>query len=125
MKQPLLLDSSGCSEIGSSLSWCGLFSKKRPLAPRDEPRIVPIGLLMCTASEEHPFIYTANVITSTRYTVLNFLPKSLLEQFRRLANVYFLVIGIIASIGMDFKLYRYPLRYAFHHRTYVLFLRPN
>lgn len=43
--------------------------------------------------------YPPNIITSTRYTLLNFLPKSLLEQFRRLANVYFLVIGGIAFIG--------------------------
>ncbi len=43
--------------------------------------------------------FPANVIVSSRYNLLNFLPKSLLEQFRRLANVYFLVIGIIAVIG--------------------------
>lgn len=43
--------------------------------------------------------YPPNVIISSRYTLINFLPKSLLEQFRRLANVYFIVIGIIAIIG--------------------------
>ncbi len=43
--------------------------------------------------------YPKNVIVSSRYTMLNFFPKSLLEQFRRLANVYFLVLGIIAEVG--------------------------
>lgn len=43
--------------------------------------------------------YPRNIIVSSRYNILNFFPKSLLEQFRRLANVYFLVIGIIATIG--------------------------
>ncbi len=40
-----------------------------------------------------------NRIITSRYTIFNFLPKALFEQFRRLANVYFLVIGIIAVIG--------------------------
>lgn len=43
--------------------------------------------------------YPQNIIVSSRYTIFNFLPKSLLEQFRRLANVYFLVIGMIAVVG--------------------------
>ena len=43
--------------------------------------------------------YPANVIITSRYTLFSFLPKSLFEQFRRLANVYFLMIGIIALIG--------------------------
>jgi hypothetical protein len=45
------------------------------------------------AEGEERAVYAENVIVSSRYTPLNFLPKSLLEQFRRLANVYFLVIG--------------------------------
>jgi phospholipid-translocating P-type ATPase (flippase) len=49
--------------------------------------------------------YPENIIISSRYTVFNYLPKSLLEQFRRLANVYFLVIGIIATIGLETNYY--------------------
>lgn len=49
--------------------------------------------------------YPANVIVSSRYTLVNFLPKSLMEQFRRLANVYFLVIGIIAEVGTATGIY--------------------
>jgi magnesium-transporting ATPase (P-type) len=44
-------------------------------------------------------VFAENIIVSSRYTPWNFLPKSLLEQFRRLANVYFLVIGMIAVVA--------------------------
>jgi magnesium-transporting ATPase (P-type) len=44
-------------------------------------------------------LFPKNIIISSRYTIFNFFPKSLLEQFRRLANVYFLVLGIIAATG--------------------------
>ena len=42
---------------------------------------------------------TPNIIVTSRYNIFTFLPKSLFEQFRRLANVYFLVLGIIAAVG--------------------------
>lgn len=40
--------------------------------------------------------YVNNSIRSTKYTPINFLPKSLFEQFRRVANFYFLIAGILA-----------------------------
>lgn len=43
--------------------------------------------------------YPENIIISSRYTLLNFFPKNLFEQYRRISNVYFLVIGLIAVIG--------------------------
>ena len=39
-----------------------------------------------------------NKITTTKYNIITFLPKGLLYQFSRLANVYFLFITIIQSI---------------------------
>lgn len=50
-------------------------------------------------SKDSKIIYPRNTITTSRYTLISFIPKCLLEQFRRLANVYFLVIGVIAAIG--------------------------
>jgi len=32
-----------------------------------------------------------NSIQTTKYNVVNFIPKNLMEQFSKLANVYFLV----------------------------------
>jgi phospholipid-translocating ATPase len=41
--------------------------------------------------ESNPNTFAAsNIIATTRYTLFSFLPKSLFEQFRRIANVYFL-----------------------------------
>ncbi|KAL5553542.1 hypothetical protein UlMin_040943 [Ulmus minor] len=40
--------------------------------------------------------YVDNYVRTTKYTVATFLPKSLFEQFRRVANFYFLVTGTLA-----------------------------
>jgi len=40
--------------------------------------------------------YADNSVSSTKYTLATFLPKSLFEQFRRVANFYFLVTGTLA-----------------------------
>ncbi|XP_011008886.1 PREDICTED: putative phospholipid-transporting ATPase 9 [Populus euphratica] len=40
--------------------------------------------------------YSGNYVSTTKYNVATFLPKSLFEQFRRVANFYFLVVGILA-----------------------------
>ncbi|XP_058774450.1 putative phospholipid-transporting ATPase 9 [Vicia villosa] len=42
------------------------------------------------------FEYADNSVSSTKYTLATFLPKSLFEQFRRVANFYFLVTGTLA-----------------------------
>uniref|UniRef100_M4D7K9 Phospholipid-transporting ATPase n=1 Tax=Brassica campestris TaxID=3711 RepID=M4D7K9_BRACM len=40
--------------------------------------------------------YCDNYVRTTKYTLASFLPKSLFEQFRRVANFYFLVVGILS-----------------------------
>lgn len=40
--------------------------------------------------------YVNNYVSTTKYTLASFIPKSLFEQFRRIANIYFLVIGCLA-----------------------------
>ncbi|TYI51742.1 hypothetical protein E1A91_D12G197700v1 [Gossypium mustelinum] len=40
--------------------------------------------------------YSDNYVSTTKYTVATFLPKSLFEQFRRVANFFFLVTGILS-----------------------------
>ncbi|XP_073399678.1 phospholipid-transporting ATPase IG isoform X2 [Dendrobates tinctorius] len=39
-----------------------------------------------------------NRIVSSKYTVWNFIPKNLFEQFRRIANFYFLIIFLVQAI---------------------------
>ncbi|XP_031381202.1 probable phospholipid-transporting ATPase 8 isoform X2 [Punica granatum] len=40
--------------------------------------------------------YRGNYVSTTKYTATNFIPKSLFEQFRRVANVYFLVVACVS-----------------------------
>lgn len=44
--------------------------------------------------------YATNYVGTTKYTVATFLPKSLFEQFRRVANFYFLVTGILSFTSL-------------------------
>ena len=43
-------------------------------------------------------LYPKNYVKTTKYTLLSFIPKALILQFKRLANIYFLVIAILQSI---------------------------
>lgn len=38
--------------------------------------------------------FTSNVVTTSKYTVLNFIPLFLIEQFQRVANIYFLFVSL-------------------------------
>ncbi|KAJ2887612.1 hypothetical protein FB639_001188 [Coemansia asiatica] len=49
------------------------------------------------ASHAHHFC--TNAIITSQYTLLNFLPKNLSRQFRRVANIYFLVLTILQLIS--------------------------
>ncbi|WRX19791.1 P-type ATPase [Theobroma cacao] len=40
--------------------------------------------------------YRGNYVSTTKYTAVNFIPKSLFEQFRRVANIYFLVAACVS-----------------------------
>jgi len=39
--------------------------------------------------------YCGNKVSTTKYNILTFLPKNLFEQFRRIANFYFLCLAIL------------------------------
>lgn len=51
-----------------------------------------------TRNEKGKPLFMDNAITTTKYTFWNFLPKNLFEQFRRIANFYFLLISIILYV---------------------------
>ncbi|KAK9271596.1 hypothetical protein L1049_001958 [Liquidambar formosana] len=40
--------------------------------------------------------YRGNYVSTTKYTAINFIPKALFEQFRRVANIYFLVVSFVS-----------------------------
>ena len=44
--------------------------------------------------------YPSNTILTSRYTVYNFIPKNLFEQFHNVANCYFLFMAILQSISI-------------------------
>ena len=48
-------------------------------------------------AETHPWT-VSNEIRTAKYTIYNFIPKNLFEQFRRVANVYFLILIILQGI---------------------------
>lgn len=48
-------------------------------------------------AETHPWT-VSNEIRTAKYTIFNFIPKNLFEQFRRVANVYFLILIILQGI---------------------------
>ncbi|MBA0840335.1 hypothetical protein Goarm_002924, partial [Gossypium armourianum] len=47
-----------------------------------------------------PYKYPYNYISTTKYNVLTFLPRALFEQFRRVANFYFLLAAIFSLFSL-------------------------
>eukprot|EP00899_Mesostigma_viride_P010371 jgi/Mesvir1/19335/Mv10393-RA.1 len=47
------------------------------------------------------YMFRDNAISTTKYSFLSFIPKGLYEQFRRLANCYFLGIAIISTTPLS------------------------
>lgn len=44
---------------------------------------------------DKPYTYSNNEILSSKYTILNFVPKNLFEQFQRIANFYFILVMLV------------------------------
>ncbi|KAJ2700306.1 hypothetical protein H4R19_005481 [Coemansia spiralis] len=47
---------------------------------------------------DHAAHYCTNAITTSQYTLLNFVPLNLSWQFRRVANIYFLVLTVLQLV---------------------------
>ncbi|MCO5583198.1 hypothetical protein L7F22_037106 [Adiantum nelumboides] len=67
--------------------------------------LAPLGgpgfsrVVFCSQPERHkakPFKYRSNYVSTTKYNILTFLPKALFEQFRRVANMYFLFTAALS-----------------------------
>uniref|UniRef100_A0A6B2KWI1 Phospholipid-transporting ATPase n=1 Tax=Arcella intermedia TaxID=1963864 RepID=A0A6B2KWI1_9EUKA len=46
----------------------------------------------------HKYKYPSNELNTTKYTAITFVPRFLYEQFRRLPNLYFLIVAIITCV---------------------------
>ncbi|KAG5175854.1 hypothetical protein JKP88DRAFT_337379 [Tribonema minus] len=53
--------------------------------------------------------YCDNFIKTSKYTLINFLPRSIFEQFRRLGNQYFLLLVILMMLGTYTSLFESPI----------------
>lgn len=74
------------------------FRKKTLLDSEPKHRTVrPNHCIPADASvQDHPnHRYLNNYVSTTKYTILSFLPKNLFEQFHRFANLYFLFIVLL------------------------------
>eukprot|EP00301_Raphidiophrys_heterophryoidea_P026383 c9096_g1_i2.p1 GENE.c9096_g1_i2~~c9096_g1_i2.p1 ORF type:complete len:553 (+),score=137.59 c9096_g1_i2:123-1781(+) len=65
--------------------------KKKPEDNPDDIRTIYIN----DPLRNTEFKFCDNHVSTTRYTLLTFLPKNLYEQLHRLANMYFLCIGLL------------------------------
>nr|XP_020447636.1 phospholipid-transporting ATPase IG isoform X3 [Monopterus albus] len=66
---------------------------------RVDSRTIYVGRQPGSTNEAFiPPKFCDNRIVSSKYTVWNFLPKNLFEQFRRIANFYFLIIFLVQVI---------------------------
>ncbi|KAF5369162.1 hypothetical protein D9615_009965 [Tricholomella constricta] len=75
-----------------------LFSQKREPGP---PRTIFVNQDIPDNYVDHKgrpkpeYVYTSNQVITSKYTIITFLPRNLLEQFRRIANLFFLGISIL------------------------------
>ena len=68
-----------------------LFVRKRQPGPRRTVYVnqnLPDDYRDIKGRVKPEYIYTSNQVITSKYTIFTFLPRNLLEQFRRVANLY-------------------------------------
>ena len=65
----------------------------------EEGVVAETRTIRVTAAGEEQFC--DNTLVTSKYTISNFLPKNLWEQFHRVANVYFLLIATLQVSGCE------------------------
>lgn len=69
----------------------------QPSQPSEEHHEEGYRRVVCNDPQANlQFKYQGNSVSTTKFNIFTFLPKGLFEQFRRLANLYFLVIAILS-----------------------------
>ncbi|KAF8630439.1 hypothetical protein AX17_005416 [Amanita inopinata Kibby_2008] len=75
-----------------------LFVKKKQPGPRRTVYVnedLPAEYLDHKGRVKPEHVYATNQVITSKYTVITFVPRNLLEQFRRVANIFFLGIAIL------------------------------
>lgn len=60
-------------------------------------------VVFCNEPQLHkakPYKYPKNYVSTTKYNIVTFLPKALFEQFRRVANLYFLLAAVLSTTSL-------------------------
>uniref|UniRef100_T1J4S5 Phospholipid-transporting ATPase n=1 Tax=Strigamia maritima TaxID=126957 RepID=T1J4S5_STRMM len=95
---PSPVHSTTSAPNANSSTWRKIFKRRsgQNETHSDKTRTVYIGGRLPPDQEVViPEKFVNNKIISSKYTILNFIPKNLFEQFRRVANMYFLWVAII------------------------------
>ncbi|XP_035149640.3 phospholipid-transporting ATPase VD isoform X2 [Callithrix jacchus] len=79
----------------SSLLACGGKSSQTPKLAGKHRIVVPHLQAFKDEYEKFSGAYVNNRIRTTKYTLLNFVPRNLFEQFHRAANLYFLFLVVL------------------------------
>ncbi|XP_049487958.1 phospholipid-transporting ATPase VD isoform X1 [Panthera uncia] len=79
----------------SSLLACGSVSSHAPKLAAKHRVVVPHLRPFKDEYEKFSGTYVNNRIRTTKYTLLNFVPRNLFEQFHRAANLYFLFLAVL------------------------------
>ncbi|XP_040094080.1 phospholipid-transporting ATPase VD isoform X2 [Oryx dammah] len=79
----------------SSLLACGGKSSQTPKLAGKHRVVVPHLQPFKEEYEKFSGTYVNNRIRTTKYTLLNFVPRNLFEQFHRVANLYFLFLVVL------------------------------
>ncbi|KAJ9549620.1 hypothetical protein OSB04_022163 [Centaurea solstitialis] len=94
---------------GKKIKWSNLYTfscLRPPPSAADRPDFGHPGfsrVVYCNDSRIHrtkPYKYPTNHVSTTKYNVVTFLPKSLFEQFRRVANLYFLLVAVLSVTSL-------------------------
>uniref|UniRef100_A0A8C5KA10 ATPase, class V, type 10D n=1 Tax=Jaculus jaculus TaxID=51337 RepID=A0A8C5KA10_JACJA len=79
----------------SSLLACGGKSSQTPKLAGKHRVVIPHLQRFKEEYERFSGTYVNNRIRTTKYTLLNFVPRNLFEQFHRAANLYFLFLVVL------------------------------
>lgn len=90
---------SEMNSIKNSNGNSSVISRKNSTIRKKEKVNIKFGL----EHEGSQLNLTDNTISTTKYSLISFLPNSLLFQFRRAANIYFLIVSIMTCFNFSPK----------------------